>query len=42
MTMTEWGNVHAPDPDELVDFMTDEGCANGPRPSGRGAPGPAA
>lgn len=24
--MTEWGTGHEPDPDELVDFMTTEGC----------------
>ena len=24
--MTEWGTGHEPDPDELVDFMTKEGC----------------
>lgn len=26
MTTTEWGTAHAPDPDELVDFMTMENC----------------
>lgn len=24
--MTEWGTGHEPDPDELVDFLTNEGC----------------
>ncbi|GBQ46449.1 hypothetical protein AA18895_0767 [Acetobacter ghanensis DSM 18895] len=26
MVMTEWGTGHEPDPEELVDFMTTEGC----------------
>lgn len=26
MTTTEWGTGHEPDPEELVDFMTEEGC----------------
>nr|WP_279184698.1 hypothetical protein [Acetobacter syzygii] len=26
MTTTEWGTAHEPDPEELVDFMTEEGC----------------
>lgn len=25
--ITEWGQAYAPDPDELVDFMTEEGCS---------------
>lgn len=28
--MPEWGTGHEPDPDELVDFMTEEGCVTGP------------
>lgn len=26
MTTTEWGTGHESDPDELVDFLTNEGC----------------
>jgi hypothetical protein len=26
MTITEWGTGHEPDPDELVAFLTNEGC----------------